>query len=1281
MKSKFSHCSSCVLQDQKMVVGETNSPRRLSDTRILILAEAPAQEELVQGKPLVGKSGQVFRKVFSESKLNEIPHVISNVVLCSNIQDGKTVNPPIEAVESCKPNWNKLIEILNPEIILVMGSTSMQALDITGSITKNRGKVFDYKNSKVFVTFHPSYIMRNGGLTSDKGKVFKEDFEKVYKLLNPEENSKVEKKVSEPYCFKFDDWILKDEHMLVDIQNLRDIGKILHVFSDEHGNMKYNTTTDDGFYYYTRNDSPGDAPVLSPIEDAVLNIGEEVPLYSTKALYESDVSIERKHAIDYYTQRVIPETKSEINTMYFDIEVYSNGEKSFPDPKIAARPINAISFRTNKEEKVNVWVARLPNMDDNKDIKYDSKNMNLRVFSSEAALLKDFCQVIKKSGTFLLAGWNCIEENENIWLSNRIEKIKDLQPWDHLRQHGKLKHKEYTGMKEGYELEFINGTSIVSSKDHIYPIYIKKKESYKYPSSLEKTEMELSVEEIYNLMEDNDIYCRQERSKNKNCDYTWKEFLVDNIKVLLNYELIDIDIIIDDPNILRNIDDFKWDEEYYKGDRSLIVNRFRHDLCSKRLGIDIDVVIKYINNNDIISISFGNRLLDNFEINKPIDRDSIEILGFQYTDGFWARGKCDINSHIFSNKENDIYKYYDSIIENKYRKIGRSGHKQRSKDGCYYFSFGFTSEYTLLMPFIYNKYRNKELNLTSLSKLSFSQFSSFCTGLIDGDGSSDSSSVSICNFENEGLDIETLAELFKWNGIYCNRTQYNLHIPYNLINENLFLSLKINHPQRKNILNEKMISSKGSPSKSLNKFHMDDYSLVKLNNIKKTNTNYKMYDIETDSNYFICNGIKTHNCIGFDIVYIYNRMKKQGINTDLLSPIGYTRINPNKYGDVVIGGIYVLDMLEMYKTLSESVQESYALGAIAKKHLGDDKVGYQGSLDDIYENDIETFIRYSYQDTNLLVGLNDKLGHIALKDELRRVCSSTWKSSETTSGILDPLMISFAKKKGLICRNANPPKTNNSIPGAYVRTPKSGLHTWLVDLDYASLYPSIACSLNIGPNTYIGKIDKQVAIDFIYNKEKLPEEINIIFEPMKSSSTDKNISLDDFNKFISDNNAIVSVAGTIFKGHDKEYSFFYEIFRYLLDSRKAYKKQMNELKRKGDDDWKRYHNIQWAYKIAANSLYGVLAEKHFRMFELDLAQSITLTGQELVKFAGHHVNKYMETNSIEIDDSFLDSDFDSKQLKYLTYCDTDSGFFQLGDYVIDKGLVSIRDDGEWVLNS
>lgn len=413
------------------------------------------------------------------------------------------------------------------------------------------------------------------------------------------------------------------------------------------------------------------------------------------------------------------------------------------------------------------------------------------------------------------------------------------------------------------------------------------------------------------------------------------------------------------------------------------------------------------------------------------------------------------------------------------------------------------------------------------------------------------------------------------------------------------------------------------------------------------------------------------NVVGFDFPTLFNRMKRNQISIKKISPIEKVYANLRRYNDFYIGGIACVDQLDLYKEFTYSVEENYKLNTIAQKTVKKGKVTYEGSLDKLFEEDIEQFMEYSYTDSELLYEIESELGHINLKDQLRKICSSTWEVSQTTTGLIDPLVLSYAKEQGIVCKDAVGLKCEDTIKGAYVRFPDPGIHTWLVDFDYTALYPSIICSCNIGPNSYVAKIPSEIAEIYIYNRQdkQIPPSFKIIYDPIKSTNKEATIDMEELVKIMGKGKYIMTITGSIFKSHDEDVSFLYKILRYILESREFYKNKMKEAKRAGDDSkFKYYKNVQLAYKILANSLYGVLANSGFRFFSHDLAQAITLTGQEAIKFIGHHVGHYMKTGSKKINPAFMD-DYDDQKIPYLCYTDTDSIFINMGEYLNDNNLL------------
>ena len=122
----------------------------------------------------------------------------------------------------------------------------------------------------------------------------------------------------------------------------------------------------------------------------------------------------------------------------------------------------------------------------------------------------------------------------------------------------------------------------------------------------------------------------------------------------------------------------------------------------------------------------------------------------------------------------------------------------------------------------------------------------------------------------------------------------------------------------------------------------------------------------------------------FDIPYLYNRITKVCGQSyaNVLSPINqveYLKFR-NRYK---IMGVAILDYMALYKNFTYSEEPSYALDFICRKELGRGKIEYEGTLDRLYETDIDKFIKYNINDVELVVDLDNKLKFL---DQARGIC-------------------------------------------------------------------------------------------------------------------------------------------------------------------------------------------------------------------------------------------------------------------------------------------------------
>ena len=129
---------------------------------IMIIGEGPGQKEDEIGKPLVGEAGNLLNKMFKAINIEREKIYITNVV---NYRPPNNRKPEPSEINRYSEYLKEHISIINPKILILMGSTAMEAL--LGSnkrISKERGQwkevIIKQKNYKTMVTFHPAYLLR-----------------------------------------------------------------------------------------------------------------------------------------------------------------------------------------------------------------------------------------------------------------------------------------------------------------------------------------------------------------------------------------------------------------------------------------------------------------------------------------------------------------------------------------------------------------------------------------------------------------------------------------------------------------------------------------------------------------------------------------------------------------------------------------------------------------------------------------------------------------------------------------------------------------------------------------------------------------------------------------------------------------------------------------------------------------------------------------------------------------------------------------------------------------
>jgi DNA polymerase len=169
------NCTRCPLHQDRTQIVQTDGNHR---ARLMFVGEAPGADEDAQGRPFVGRAGQLLTKIIEAIGLKREDVLIGNVNRCR--PPGNRPPTPEEA-STCKPFLLREIAVAQPEVIVVMGNTAMRnLLEIKEGITKVRGKFQDYHGVKVMPTFHPAYLLRD----PSKKKETWEDLKQVRDYLD-----------------------------------------------------------------------------------------------------------------------------------------------------------------------------------------------------------------------------------------------------------------------------------------------------------------------------------------------------------------------------------------------------------------------------------------------------------------------------------------------------------------------------------------------------------------------------------------------------------------------------------------------------------------------------------------------------------------------------------------------------------------------------------------------------------------------------------------------------------------------------------------------------------------------------------------------------------------------------------------------------------------------------------------------------------------------------------------------------------------------------------------
>ena len=378
-----------------------------------------------------------------------------------------------------------------------------------------------------------------------------------------------------------------------------------------------------------------------------------------------------------------------------------------------------------------------------------------------------------------------------------------------------------------------------------------------------------------------------------------------------------------------------------------------------------------------------------------------------------------------------------------------------------------------------------------------------------------------------------------------------------------------------------------------------------------------------------------YNSDYFDIPYLYYRIKNtMGSRTvKRMSPIN---VIEERHWDedmpIRIAGVASLDYMRLHKKYSFKDEPSYKLDSLGEKYVDQKKIEYEGSLDRLFAEDKEKFIEYNFVDVLILKKLDEKFKYIDLTKNLAHKGKVSYEEVYQSSRIHDGAISSWLIAEGIVPPNKDlDPLTKKNYAGGYLFCPKTGIYNYMFDEDLTSLYPSIIMSLNIGKETYIGRVldlynDRNNRLG-LNDLEKMVNDDPEATLPLENTARKtQNTRVSDIISKIKQHNLTITANGVMFRTDKK--SALSVILDTWFDERVRYKKAMKVAYKSGNKkEGELNHLKQYTMKILLNSLYGATALPSFRYGSVILSEAITLSGQRIIQesalFANTHMNKVL----------------------------------------------------------
>ena len=365
----------------------------------------------------------------------------------------------------------------------------------------------------------------------------------------------------------------------------------------------------------------------------------------------------------------------------------------------------------------------------------------------------------------------------------------------------------------------------------------------------------------------------------------------------------------------------------------------------------------------------------------------------------------------------------------------------------------------------------------------------------------------------------------------------------------------------------------------------------------------------------------------------------------------------------LVGRVH-MDYMQLYRKYTYEERHSYSLDAILEYEELEGKTKYEGTLDQLYNQDFKKFIEYNRQDVNGLANLDKKLRFLDLANTLAHENTVLLPTTMGAVAVTEQAIINEAHERGMVVPNRQERYSDDDTQaaGAYVAYPKKGLHEWIGSIDINSLYPSAIRALNMAPETIIGQLRPHMTNRYIQERQQQRMsfaasweglfgtlEYTAVMEQQRGTEiiidwhdgTESVHSAAEVWRMIFDSRQpwMLSANGTIFT-YERE-GVVPGLLKRWYAERKDMQKKAREFEGVDDEKFEYWDKRQLVKKINLNSLYGAILNPGCRFFDKRIGQSTTLTGRAIAKHMDAYVNECITGRYDHVGETIIYGDTDS----------------------------------------